>query len=143
VEGGARLAWINEMLSQQQPSYYALLREVLTSMEFLEGGLVVVARVDDAMLERAGASWEDVESYVNVIRSAEGTELACLFKDFGDRTKLSLRSRGRVSAQNVAVACGGGGHVAAAGATVMTSYPEARALVEREVRRELERVNLV
>ncbi|WP_027481563.1 DHH family phosphoesterase [Deinococcus pimensis] len=143
VERGARLAWMNEMLSQQQPSYYALLREVLSSMEFLEGGLVVVARVDEAMLARAGAAWEDVESYVNVIRGAEGTELACLFKDFGDRTKLSLRSRGRVSAQNVAVACGGGGHVAAAGATVTAPYAEARALMERATRAELERVGLV
>lgn len=143
VEQGARLAWINEMLAQQPPAYYALLELVLGSMTFSEGGLIVTARVDEAMLTRTGSSWDDVESYVSVIRSAEGTELACLFKDYGDKVKLSLRSRGKVSAQNIAVACGGGGHVAAAGATVARPYPEARALFEAQAHQELVRVGLL
>jgi len=143
VERGANLPWINELLAQQPKAYYTLLAGVLGSIEYLMRDVVVTARVDDAMLERAGASWDDVESYVSVIRNAEGTELAALFKDFGDRVKLSLRSRGRVSAQNIAVNCGGGGHVAAAGATMLMPYAEARAKFEHEARRELERVGLL
>ncbi len=46
-----------------------------------------------------------------MLRNSEGAELAVMIKDFGERIKLSLRSRGEVSAQNVAVALGGGGHV--------------------------------
>lgn len=94
VEHGAQLAWINEMLAQQPRAYFALLELVLGSMEFLMDGRVVTARVDEAMLHRTQSSWDDVESYVSTIRSAEGTELACLFKDYGERVKLSLRSRG-------------------------------------------------
>jgi phosphoesterase RecJ-like protein len=139
VERGAALADINERLAQQPRSYYVLLERVLGTMEFLEDGAIVVAQVNDEMLREAGAAWEDVESYVNVIRGAEGTELACLFKVYPDRTKLSLRSRGRLSAQRIAIACGGGGHVAAAGATVMAGYAEARAMFEQEARLELER----
>ncbi|WP_104990386.1 bifunctional oligoribonuclease/PAP phosphatase NrnA [Deinococcus sp. NW-56] len=139
---GARLGWINDNLGQHSRSYYLLLREVLSTMEFLHGGRVVLARVDDAMLERAGSTWEDVETYVNILRGAEGSVLAVMVKDFGDRIKLSLRSRGGVSAQNVAVALGGGGHVPAAGATLTQPYAQARERLDAAITAELERVGL-
>ncbi len=142
VERGAQLAWINDRLSQNPPRYFALLREVLGSMAFSHGGKVVTARVDEAMLGRAGAVWDDVESYVNTIRSARGTELACLFKDYGTHVKLSLRSRGRVSAQNIAVGLGGGGHFPAAGATVQGDYAAVSKAFEEAAQTELERVGL-
>lgn len=142
VERGARLAWINDRLSQNPPRYFALLKEVLGSMTFSHGGLIVSAHVDQGMLDRTGSVWDDVESYVNTIRSAQGTELACLFKDYGTHVKVSLRSRGRVSAQNIAVALGGGGHVPAAGATVQGDFPAVRAVFEAAARSELERAGL-
>ena len=142
VERGAQLAWINDRLSQNPPRYFALLREVLGSMAFSCGGLIVTARVDEAMLARAGAEWDDVESYVNTIRSARGTELACLFKDYGTHVKLSLRSRGRVSAQNIAVSLGGGGHFPAAGATVQGGYEAVSKAFGAAAQAELERVGL-
>lgn len=136
---GARLGWLNDQLGQHPRAYYLLLREVLGTLEFLYGGRVVLARVDGAMLERSGATWEDVESYVSLLRGAEGAVLAVMVKDFGDRVKLSLRSRGNVSAQNIAVALGGGGHVPAAGASLSLPYPEVRARLEEAVAAELAR----
>jgi phosphoesterase RecJ-like protein len=138
---GARLGWLNDQLGQNPRTYYLLLREVLGTLEFGHGGRVVLARVDDAMLGRTGASWEDVESYSGLLRSAEGTELAVIVKDYGDRVKLSLRSRGPVSAQNIAVALGGGGHVPAAGASVALPYAEARQKLEGAISAELARVD--
>ncbi|MBB6097020.1 phosphoesterase RecJ-like protein [Deinobacterium chartae] len=143
VEYGADLAGINDNLAQQPRNYYPLLGSVLRTVEYGMNDLVVSAHVNEAMLQEVGAGWEEVESFVSVIRSAEGTELAALFKDFGDHVKLSLRSRGRVSAQNIAVACGGGGHVAAAGATMHMPYAEARARFEEQARLELKRVGLL
>ncbi len=143
VERGAQLAWINDRLSQNPPRYFALLKEVLGSMAFSAAGLIVTARVDDAMLARAGAEWDDVESYVNTIRSAQGTELACLFKDYGTQVKVSLRSRGRVSAQNIAVALGGGGHFPAAGATVQGDYETVSAAFKAAAQTELTRAGLL
>ncbi|MFC6591084.1 bifunctional oligoribonuclease/PAP phosphatase NrnA [Deinococcus lacus] len=139
VEYGGRLGWLNEQRAQNTPTYFYLLREVLGSLEFLHGGEVVLARVDQGMLQRAGAEWEDVEAYVGLLRSAEGSRLAVVAKDLGDRVKFSLRSKGGVSAQNVAVALGGGGHVPAAGATLEGSYPAARARLEAAIAAELER----
>ncbi|UQN05893.1 bifunctional oligoribonuclease/PAP phosphatase NrnA [Deinococcus sp. QL22] len=138
---GARLGWLNDSMAQNPRTYYLLLREVLTTMEFLHGGRVVLARVDDAMLERAGGSWEDVESYVGMLRASEGAELAVMVKDFGERVKLSLRSRGKVSAQNIAVALGGGGHVPAAGATVAEPYAAVRPQLDAAIAAELARAD--
>ncbi|AFD25200.1 DHH family phosphoesterase [Deinococcus gobiensis] len=138
---GARLGWLGDQMAQNSHSYYLLLREVLGTMEFTHGGRVVMARVDDAMLARAGATWEDVESYVGLLRSAEGTVLAVMVKDFGDRVKLSLRSRGPVSAQNIAVALGGGGHVPAAGASRSEPYAQVRRDLDAAITAELARVD--
>jgi Exopolyphosphatase-related proteins len=76
-----------------------------------------------------------------MLRNAEGAQLAVMAKDYGDRVKFSLRSRGPVSAQNIAVALGGGGHVPAAGATVISSYAEARARLDAAIEAELARVD--
>ena len=138
---GARLGWLNDNLRQRSHSYYLLLREVLGTLEFLHDGQVVLARVDERMLERANATWEDVESYVSILRSAEGNRLAVMVKDYGDRVKFSLRSRGGVSAQNIAVALGGGGHVPAAGATVNEPYAVARPLLDQAITTELTRAD--
>ncbi|GGI73465.1 DHH family phosphoesterase [Deinococcus wulumuqiensis] len=142
-ERGARLGWLNDQMRQNPRSYYLLLREVLGTLEFLHDGRVVQTRVDEEMLARAGATWEQVDNYVNMLRNAEGAQLAVMAKDYGDRVKFSLRSRGPVSAQNVAVALGGGGHVPAAGATFVGSYPAARAALDAAIEAELAQVDAV
>ncbi|WP_420595259.1 DHH family phosphoesterase [Deinococcus sp.] len=142
VEHGAQLGWLNDQLARNPQRYYDLLREVLDQMTFSRDGLIVRSRIDEAALKRTHAAWEDVESYVNTIRNADGAELAVMFKDYGDRVKLSLRSRGTVSAQNIAVSLGGGGHVAAAGATMDLDYRDALSLFETAADTELRRVGL-
>ncbi|WP_188999906.1 DHH family phosphoesterase [Deinococcus roseus] len=142
IAGGADVSFVNESLAQHPRRYYQLLVLVLQSMRYELNDLCVTAHVSSAMLESVGASWEDVESYVGMIRSAQGTELAIMFKDYGTHIKISARSRGKASAQNIAIACGGGGHYAAAGATLQMPFEEAYARVIDEARKELERVEL-
>ncbi len=72
---------------------------------------------------------------------ARGFDVAVMVKDYGDRVKVSLRSRGGVSAQNVAVQLGGGGHVPAAGATVSAPYAVARPQLDAAIAEELSRVS--
>ena len=143
VAYGAPLADINEFIATQPRNALRLQAEVLSTIEYPFDGQVVTAFVNQAMLDRVGCSWEEVESLVSIIRTAEGTQLAALLKDYGgDRVKLSLRSRGKVSAQNVAVACGGGGHVAAAGATILAPFAQARVKLLEAVKAEFQRVGL-
>lgn len=142
IAGGGDVSFVNESLAQHPKRYYQLLVLVLGSMKYELNDLCVTAHVSSSMLDSVGASWEDVESYVGMIRSAQGTELAIMFKDYGTHIKISARSRGKASAQNIAIACGGGGHYAAAGATLHLPYEEAYAKVIEEARKELDRVGL-
>lgn len=141
LEYGARLQWLNEQRMQNPRSYYVLLREVLGTLEWLHGGQVTLLHITQDLLDRTGADWDEVDPFVNMVRNAEGSRLAVLVKDYGDRVKFSLRSRGAVSAQNIAVALGGGGHVPAAGATVERPYAEARPLLEAAIAAELDRAD--
>ncbi len=138
---GARLSWMNEHLGQHPKRYYTMLKEVLDNMQFLHGGRTVIARVDDAMLERGGASWEDTEAYVGLLRGAEGSDLTIMVKDFGDHVKFSLRSKAPVSAQNIAVALGGGGHIPAAGASIAEPFASAWPKLEAAITAEYARVD--
>ncbi len=143
VEAGASMVDINEALGIMTRNSYKMQSEVYATIQYELGGKLITAYVNDAMLTRVGCTWEEVESLVGYLRNAEGTQLACLYKDYGDRVKISLRSRGQVSAQNVAIACGGGGHVAAAGATINGSFADAKTKLLEEATKEFTRVGLL
>jgi phosphoesterase RecJ-like protein len=91
------------------------------------------------MRERIGESDGDSDDFVGLIRYAEGTLVAALLKERDEGVKLSVRSRGGVSAQAICRELGGGGHVAAAGATVAGDMDEALRQLEVATRHELER----
>jgi bifunctional oligoribonuclease and PAP phosphatase NrnA len=143
VEAGASMVSINEALSIMTRNSFKMQSEVYATIAYELGGNLITAYVNDAMLERVGCTWEEVESLVGYLRNAEGTQLACLYKDYGDRVKVSLRSRGAVSAQNIAVALGGGGHVPAAGATINGDFAVAKEKLCAEAKKEFERVGLL
>lgn len=140
VEAGASMVAINEALGITTRNSFKLQSEVYATITYDLGGKVISAFVNDAMLTRVGCTWEEVESLVSHLRSAEGTLLAVLYKDYGDKVKVSMRSKANVSAQAIAVALGGGGHVPAAGATVQGNLEEAKRVLLQEAQRELTRV---
>ncbi|MDR1037586.1 MAG: bifunctional oligoribonuclease/PAP phosphatase NrnA [Deltaproteobacteria bacterium] len=119
VELGGDLEGVNNKLNQSfSPARMRLLSLSLASMEFFRGGRVAAMCLTGDMLRTAGAAREDSEGFVDFPRSVKGVELAALFREDGrGRVKVSLRSRYPVSARQVAVRYGGGGHVLAAAYT--------------------------
>jgi phosphoesterase RecJ-like protein len=114
VGHGVGYADLTDRLQWRPPSYFELMGRVLSTVRFHFGGKLVTAHMPPG----ADGNEEDSDDFVGTIRYAEGSELAIFFKPRGENTKLSIRSRGEVSAQAVAVKLGGGGHVPAAGATL-------------------------
>lgn len=53
---------------------------------------------------------EETHAYINNLLSLEGIRVACMFREDGNRVKLSLRSRGDIDLSAIAVKLGGGGH---------------------------------
>lgn len=116
-----------------------LLGAVLETLELELDGRLAILCVTRAMLEQVGASPTMVEGLVNYARKLRGVEVAVLLWEWEPErdaqgvvqpmTKLSLRSAGRAHVSTIAVALGGGGHWAAAGANLQLGLDEVRAKV--------------
>jgi phosphoesterase RecJ-like protein len=118
----------------------ALLAEVLRAIQTDAGGRVATVILDRAALERTGATDDMVEGMVNFARMLEGVEIAALLwvpAGCAD-VKVSLRSGGRIDVARIAVALGGGGHRAAAGASVRADLGTVARRVREEALRALE-----
>lgn len=124
-----------------------LLGLAINSIETEYEGRVAVVTVPLSMLDQAGAADDMAEGLVEYGRMLRGVEIAVMLWERRPRadetisgpclTRLSLRSAGPADVSRVAVALGGGGHRASAGATLTCSLREARDMVMREAGREL------
>jgi phosphoesterase RecJ-like protein len=98
---------------------FALLRMALERMEFRDGGRVAFTMVTEQDVAAIGARKEDLNNIANYARNIEGVEVGILFKGIGpEETKVSMRSRDGFDAAGFLRDFGGGGHAAAAGATI-------------------------
>ena len=88
-------------------------------LELLEGGKIALCFIPGELEKELGITEDDMEDVSNFARNVEGVELAITFRTLssGD-TKLSVRSSPNYDAARLCMALGGGGHKAAAGATV-------------------------
>jgi phosphoesterase RecJ-like protein len=139
IDVGVPYAALTDRLQWRHPDYFKMLGEVMATVDFHLDGRLVTARLTRGMRARIGESDDDSDDFVGLIRYAEGTLVAALLKEREEGVKLSVRSRGGVSAQAICRELGGGGHVAAAGATVQGDMDEALRQLEVATRHELER----
>jgi bifunctional oligoribonuclease and PAP phosphatase NrnA len=115
---GLPYAELLDRLRLRSPGYYPMLALVMATVRFHEEGRVVSAHQTAAMRASLGGADPDGDDFVNVIRDADGTKVALFLREVEGGVKVGVRSRGGVSAQAICLALGGGGHVAAAGATL-------------------------
>lgn len=102
----------------------ALARAMERAQIMPEAELVWTAVWQDDLTE-LGITLDDTEGLLDVLRSVETAECACVCKEQrGGGWKVSLRSKGRVDVGRIAVELGGGGHPAAAGFTTSGSLDE-------------------
>jgi phosphoesterase RecJ-like protein len=120
VAAGA-VPWEFARLSEEEAPAVRLrlLARVLSSLELFgkPPRQVAVLTVSDAMVSEVGASLADAEGFVNYARGLEGVEVGALFTVRGGEVRVSLRSKGAIDVGRAAALFGGGGHLAAAGAT--------------------------
>jgi bifunctional oligoribonuclease and PAP phosphatase NrnA len=118
----------------------SLLGEILRAMEIDAGGRIALVVVDSSMMERSHASDDMIEGMVNYGRMLDGVEIAALLwvPQGGSDVKVSLRSAGAVDVAQLAAQLGGGGHRAAAGASVHADVASVRARLLEGARRALE-----
>lgn len=102
-----------------------LLGRLLADLRTDREGKIVFGVVTAPMLEAAGARPEELDGFVDAMRSVRGCEIVFLAVEVSPgHFKVSLRSRGRVSIHPIAVRFGGGGHSQAAGCRLRGTQPE-------------------
>ena len=97
----------------------ALEADMLQNMQLFDNGRIVVMQIPISLMERIGAGESDAEDLSSLAGLVEGNDCAVTMRELRpDVWKISLRTGSRVNATNVCRHLGGGGHAAAAGATV-------------------------
>lgn len=124
-----------------------LLASAIDVLETEHHGRIAVQCIPLSLIEKVGATQQMVEGMVEYGRRLRGVEIAAMLWERAPRsdetgtgkllTRVSLRSTGDADVSRVAVALGGGGHRAAAGATVRQDMQTVRARVVAESAREL------
>lgn len=114
-------AAISRRLFDTAPFGWLGLLSVVTGRAVLEpevGAGLVWTWSSTAEAAEHGLPGEQLEALVDVVRSAEEADVACVLKGQDDGTwSVSLRSRGGTDLARIAMELGGGGHTLAAGYT--------------------------
>lgn len=128
VEAGADPAGIYASLYEQMThARLMLIGRTLATSEIDLGGRLVVSRILREDFAATGALASDTEDLVNMTLQVSGTEVAVIFVELAKGGfKVSFRSRCAVDCSKLAEQFGGGGHKAAAGATIEGAYDSVR-----------------
>ncbi len=110
--------------------------EALAALQVLENGRLVVIEATPDQFARHGLVGADTEGLVDLPRAIAGIDVVALFSEVEpSKVKVSLRSTGRVSIDQVCARLGGGGHPHAAGVQLRGSREDAKAKILPELAR--------
>ena len=136
LEAGAESYPINKRLFETTRLCRLRLNAYLAQhLELLQGGKIALCPIPLEVERETGVTEDDMEDVSNFARNLEGVNLAVTFRTVeGGATKLSVRSAPGYDAAALCAALGGGGHQAAAGATLPVGQEEARGRVLQVLR---------
>ena len=113
------------------------LESMLTAgMELHDNGEIAIVTLTLAMMEQLNATEEDIDDISAFVGQIEGVKTGVTVRQLQPgRCKISLRTEpGDLNASHVCAILGGGGHAAAAGATVDGSPEETKAAIMAAIR---------
>ncbi len=136
VEAGAKIDEIYRLLSERNTlGRLKMMGETLSSLKTDLDGRIAYAAVSREDFERTGAIPPDTEDLVDFTVSIRGVDVGLLFiEQPRGGIKLSVRSRNGLDCSKLASVFGGGGHKAAAGATLPDPMSDAVPKVLQAVR---------
>ncbi len=121
-----------------------LLSEVLQTLGITSDGKITWVYATQEMFRKTGTIREEVDGFINHIRSIDTVECAVLVVEQEDgRSKASLRSKTYVDVGEIAAEFGGGGHQRAAGCEFDAHYDVAIAQLVASAQRRINKLNEV
>jgi phosphoesterase RecJ-like protein len=120
MDAGINTAKIcSEVFDVLTPIKFTMLKLALDRMAFVAGGKAAYTYISREDMDSSGAKREDLEGLVNYARKIDGAEAGVFFTGATPtQTKVSMRSSEALNAANFLSEWGGGGHAAAAGASI-------------------------
>jgi bifunctional oligoribonuclease and PAP phosphatase NrnA len=102
--------------SSKEVSHLQLLGNMLQNVKVSAGGRVAWLEMDLDLRKKHKASADDTQSFLNLLLLLKDAEVVCFFREEDDgMVRVSIKSKGRVVINRVAMELGGGGHDYAAG----------------------------
>ncbi|MGZ4210572.1 MAG: DHH family phosphoesterase [Actinomycetota bacterium] len=127
LAAGAPHVEITQTIYNTHPvGYLRLAATALDRLEVHEHAGMVWTWVTQQDLTRHGVGMDDIEALIDLVRTADVTDVAVVLKEQPDGVyKVSMRSKGASDVGRVAALFGGGGHALAAGFTSSNGDPRA------------------
>lgn len=131
MDCGIDVAPVNKALFRTKSAVrLAMEARMVAGMERCDAGRVVVMQIPLSLRQEMHATDADIEELSALAAQVEGTDCGVTLRELRPGTvKLSLRTGPRVNATEVCRLLGGGGHAAAAGATVSGTMAQAKSAV--------------
>ncbi len=108
--------------SSKEVSHLHLLGNMLQNVKQSAGGKIAWLEMGLDLRKKHQASADDTQSFLNLLLLLKGAEIVCLFREEDDgQVRASIKSKGRIIINRVAMELGGGGHNYAAGVALSAS----------------------
>ena len=140
VARGANLALICDEVYQSYPlSRARLLKHIYSTFRLTDDNRIAYFWLRKLDFARTGAESSDTEGLIDHIRDIEPVIVACVFEEIEpEKTRISLRSKSHlINVSTIAAEFGGGGHSAAAGASILGKPLSVQRKVVAAIRRAL------
>lgn len=102
--------------------------------EFYADGAVAISAIPNALKDELGLTEDDIDDISGFGRDIEGVEIGAMLQEVSEGGKISLRTSPKYDASAICARLGGGGHAAAAGATVAGGLEAAKSALLRTLR---------
>ena len=131
LETGIAVAGVNKALFRTKSRTRLAMEAWMAEWaEYYDNDRVVIMQIPRSLCLDYKATEADVEVLSSLAALVAGTDCGVTLRELeGGRVKISLRTGPRVNATAVCALLGGGGHTAAAGATISGSMKEAKQAV--------------
>jgi len=100
----------NKIYGTKSITHIKLVGHILSSAQTTPSGNIAWIVVDQKTIEMYDGNVEDTHSFINHLLILDKIKVACMFRDVGNKVKISLRSAGDIDVGVIAQALGGGGH---------------------------------
>ncbi|MFI3313779.1 MAG: DHH family phosphoesterase [Eubacteriales bacterium] len=130
-EAGCDTYAVNQVFFGGKPlRRYQLDAKLIGEMEFYKDGEIAVCPLKLSWMEEMGLNEDDMDAVSGFPRAIEGVKIGIVIKERdGGFQKISMRTQPGTDAATICGHLGGGGHKAAAGATVEGTYEDAKTAI--------------